>query len=317
MDKRVSEPWISHNITRNSTLLTASLAKTGGGYGLPRQFLLCRGLLQHRLGNDDFAVICIRWNYVTPSAEYPVQSLFRRKWITSCDACAFIRRHQTVKSGNLKHKYMHNRIAYYSTSTATRQILLLSGDVELNPGWQGNVHLQESQHRRSGNFCSLISHATDDSSDQLCNHRPIPVRITTLQRVQSTMTLRPNRNNLVIVPRAPLVPEFKPCKAVEFCLLNARSIKNKATILNDFVIENKIDIMAFTETWLLAGDTDGAVISDVTPAGYVFRHVSRERRGGGVAVLCKKSLNVKINLMNRYKSFEYIDTMLHSNSKTL
>ena len=75
--------------------------------------------------------------------------------------------------------------------------------------------------------------------------------------------------------------------------------------------------MAFTETWLLAGDTDGAVISDVTPTGYVFRHVSRERRGGGVAVLCKKSLNVKINSMNRYKSFEYIDTMLHSNSKTL
>ena len=28
-----------------------------------------------------------------------------------------------------------------------------------------------------------------------------------------------------------------PCKAIEFCLLNTRSIKNKATILNDFVIK--------------------------------------------------------------------------------
>lgn len=47
--------------------------------------------------------------------------------------------------------------------------------------------------------------------------------------------------------------------------------------------------MAFTETWLLPRDTDGAVIGDVTPTGYVFRHISRKRRGGGVAVLYKKS----------------------------
>ena len=113
------------------------------------------------------------------------------------------------------------------------------------------------------------------------------------------MTQRPKRNNFVTVPRAPFVPEFKPCKAAKFCLLNA-------TILNDFVIENKIDIMAFIETWLLPGDMDGAVISDITPTGYFFRHASRERR----AVLCKKSFNVKMNSTTRYQSFEYIDIML-------
>ena len=122
---------------------------------------------------------------------------------------------------------MHNRIAYYSNSTATRQILLLSGDVELNPGWQGNVHLQESQRTELRNFNSLISHAIKDSNGQVFNYRPIPVRITTPQRAQPTMTQRPT------VPRAPFVPEFKPCKAAKFCLLNA-------TILNDFVIENKL-----------------------------------------------------------------------------
>ena len=88
---------------------------------------------------------------------------------------------------------------------------------------------------------------------------------------------RNNQNrNLVVIPRAPLVPKFKPCKAIEVCLLNARSIKNKTTVLNDFVIESKIDVMAFTETWLLPGDVDQAVKSDRTARGYVFRGVSRE-----------------------------------------
>lgn len=50
------------------------------------------------------------------------------------------------------------------------------------------------------------------------------------------------------------------------------------------------ELMAITETWLLPRDTDGAVIGGVTPTGYVFRHISRKRRGGGVAVLYKKSL---------------------------
>ena len=33
-----------------------------------------------------------------------------------------------------KRMFSHSRVAYYSNSVATRQILLLSGDIELNPG---------------------------------------------------------------------------------------------------------------------------------------------------------------------------------------
>ena len=107
---------------------------------------------------------------------------------------------------------------------------------------------------------------------------------------------RNNQNrNLLVIPRAPLVPKFKPCKVIEFCLLDSRSIKNKSTILNDFVIEEKIDIMAFAETWLLLDDIDQAVESDLTPKGYVLRCVSRKKRFGGVAVLCKKSFLTKVN----------------------
>ena len=48
----------------------------------------------------------------------------------------------------------------------------------------------------------------------------------------------------------------------------------------------------------------------------VFRCVSREKCGFGVAVLCKKSLLTKVNPSKRFRSFEYIDTVIKSSSKT-
>ena len=35
-----------------------------------------------------------------------------------------------------------------------------------------------------------------------------------------------------------------------FALLNTRSIRKKATFLKDYVVENHIDLLAITETWL-------------------------------------------------------------------
>ena len=129
-----------------------------------------------------------------------------------------------------------------------------------------------SQERNDTQF--LGSHVTflERHSQRSCYHAPasantpgtIPVTISIraphhMGHVLRNKATRKNQNrNLLVIPRAPLVPKFKPCKAIEFCLLSTRSIKNKATILNHFVIGEKIDIMAFTETWLLPGDIDQA-----------------------------------------------------------
>ena len=84
------------------------------------------------------------------------------------------------------------------------------------------------------------------------------------------------------------------------------------------MIGEKIDIMALTETWFLLGDINQAVKSDLAPTGkgYVFWCVSKEKRGGGVAVLCKKSLLTKVNPSKCFRSFEYIDTVIKSSSRT-
>ena len=67
-------------------------------------------------------------------------------------------------------------------------------------------------------------------------------------------------------------------------LLNARLVCNKTLVIKDFVVENAIDLLGITETWLhLKGD------------GYRFVHTPRPvGTGGGVGFLYKQGLCTKI-----------------------
>ena len=99
---------------------------------------------------------------------------------------------------------------------------------------------------------------------------------------------------------------------MKFCLLNTRSIRNKSTAIKEFVLESKIDILALTETWL--DDCDEYSIRDIIPANYVFKHIDRASRGGGVGLLYNKAFVFKFKRRYSFKSFEIIDmTMTISN----
>ena len=77
-----------------------------------------------------------------------------------------------------------------------------------------------------------------------------------------------------------------------FCLLNAHSLRNKSASFCDYVQDCKADIFAITETWLT--QNDAAVCKEITPNGYRLFHCPRtDRRGGGIALLCSESLNVR------------------------
>jgi len=93
-------------------------------------------------------------------------------------------------------------------------------------------------------------------------------------------------------------------------LVNARSVRNKTTTLNDFICENDIDILAITETWLSA-DNDGAVISSLLPNGYAIHQNPRlSRGGGGLALIFKSSIKVERQKQFNYTSFEYLDCIV-------
>lgn len=98
---------------------------------------------------------------------------------------------------------------------------------------------------------------------------------------------------------------------LDFCLLNARSIRNKALLVKDYVVEHDIDVLALTETWLDSSDKDDYYVSEICPTGYVFNHSSRvDLIGGGVGFLTKKHMRIKKQREMNFKSYEYLDLLI-------
>ena len=53
------------------------------------------------------------------------------------------------------------------------------------------------------------------------------------------------------------------------------------------------------------------MIGDLVPTGYVFHHIPRETRGGGVGIMLKRSLDAEIrHTGTSYTSFEAIGVHL-------
>ncbi|CAB3989706.1 Hypothetical predicted protein, partial [Paramuricea clavata] len=79
-------------------------------------------------------------------------------------------------------------------------------------------------------------------------------------------------------------------------------------IIKDFVVDKDTDILALTETWLPPSGND-LIIGDLCPTGYSFLHTPRHGSiGGGVGLLFKESLNIKRNVQEVFRSFEYLDS---------
>ena len=67
--------------------------------------------------------------------------------------------------------------------------------------------------------------------------------------------------------------------------------------ITDYLLELDLDILFLTETWLRPGSTDNGTINDLTVPGYAFKHKPRKakHRGGGIGILYKSSIGLKLN----------------------
>ena len=120
-----------------------------------------------------------------------------------------------------------------------------------------------------------------------------------------------NLSNLVFIKPCPKAQDNRHSTsgtmACSFGLLNCRSVCNKSIILKDYIVDRNFDIFAITETWLCSAHSDEVVIGDLVPTGYVFHHIPRETRGGGVGIMLKRSLDAEIHCTGTsYTSFEAI-----------
>ena len=97
--------------------------------------------------------------------------------------------------------------------------------------------------------------------------------------------------------------------------LNAQSCRNKASELNDLVIDHDTDTLLLTETWLKE-QGDEARKAEMTPAGHVLKSFPRNnRRGGGLVFLMKKSLEKHVVIKSlSFSTFEAFEARVVYNS---
>ena len=93
-------------------------------------------------------------------------------------------------------------------------------------------------------------------------------------------------------------------------------MRNKSTLLCDYVSESNVDLAFLTVTW--SKPSDSAVVNDLVPPGYGYIGVCRSnKRGGGVGILHKKSYTLKKAPVKRFATFEHVDVKLTQTSQPL
>ena len=116
----------------------------------------------------------------------------------------------------------------------------------------------KQQHDLGVNMFNLVDITLSNNTDE---YSILPIIRPRL--VIENQTLKSTLSNLSILPTASMK---KRENKVSLVSLNPRSVKNKATSINDFILSNNVDILALTETWLGTA-VDKSVISEVTPCG--------------------------------------------------
>ena len=97
--------------------------------------------------------------------------------------------------------------------------------------------------------------------------------------------------------------------------LNCRSINNKIGTVQLLVLQEKVDILALTETWLTEDDPHA---NQFCLEGYVFQHKPRiKKRGGGVGILCKQNCFIRRKEVFNYNYFECICAIIQVNGKNI
>ena len=98
-------------------------------------------------------------------------------------------------------------------------------------------------------------------------------------------------------------------------LINAKSVANKSSQVLDLIMENNLDIVVITETWLFSGEQ--AKLNMITPECYIsFSKPRDERIGGGIAIICQNELKCETkNSSFHATSFEFLHLGITINNK--
>ena len=112
--------------------------------------------------------------------------------------------------------------------------------------------------------------------------------------------------------RKPLAPRTGIAMKVKY--LNARSVCNKTNAIRELIVDNSLDILCISETWLT--DSDRPVIADLLPTTHNFFHSPRtEGRGGGVALIISNEIKQVKSIQMKFSSFECLQAEFNHNGR--
>lgn len=170
-----------------------------------------------------------------------------------------------------------------STITGTRLSALrytLPPDLDVGDGTSDVTHGSE-------NITSQHSIDRNKNNNNAIHHNLIKC-IETYEQCQKSV----NKSNRPANITSKVCAESS--SSLSMCILNTQSCRNKTDEVRDFITDNKIDLLAMTETWLAPGSRDATTRKAITPPGYQLLDVPRTTgRGGGVALLAKDALTLK------------------------
>ena len=171
-----------------------------------------------------------------------------------------------------------------------------------------NIHLRLIYFRMSSNSDRFrISSALFRNLKELgllkkCFIRPRGRRAGIRARVKCDKIARGvNRNNLIyVVPDKP-----KSCvNLINIGCINAQSLRNKADLFKDSILECDLDICMITETWFKEGDAVKRI--DCKPIGYNLNDTIRPiKMGGGTALLTRNFIKVQVLRTGEFHTFEF------------
>ena len=99
--------------------------------------------------------------------------------------------------------------------------------------------------------------------------------------------------------------ENNQMEALRIGLMNIRLLSSKALLVQDLIVDNKIDILGLCETWLKPDEF--LALNKATPPNYVNAQVSREvKKGAGVVLISNAKLDLKPKNRYIFRSFEVL-----------
>ncbi|PIK53605.1 hypothetical protein BSL78_09523 [Apostichopus japonicus] len=97
-------------------------------------------------------------------------------------------------------------------------------------------------------------------------------------------------------------------------------MKNKATALSDLIIEQKLDIIAVTESWLCGDTRDDHVLGDLKntlPQYNIYHKPRKSKTGGGICLLSRNIYVVKRHTTPSYRSFEHMEFTISTKTASI